>query len=123
MPRSAARRHRASFCNGFLRVYELTDDGGARWDTFWGWVAARIPEGPLWHLDSVGVDPAAQGRGIGSSLVEFGVTQAHAAGVAAVLETGSARNVPLYERLGFSIIDEVDAPEGGPHTWFMRADP
>ena len=27
------------------------------------------------------------------------------------------RNVPLYERLGFEVVEEADSPEGGPHVW------
>ena len=38
----------------------------------------------------------------------------------AFLETGNPRNVPYYERFGFRVIDEGDAPGGGPRIWFMR---
>jgi hypothetical protein len=38
----------------------------------------------------------------------------------AVLETSSARSVPFYERLGFGVHAELDAPGGGPHLWLMR---
>jgi hypothetical protein len=41
---------------------------------------------------------------------------------AVILETGTPRNVPLYESLGF-VVEEADPPEGGPHVWFMRRDP
>jgi hypothetical protein len=40
-----------------------------------------------------------------------------------VLETGTQRNVPLYQRLGFHVVEEADSPKGGPHVWFMRRDP
>jgi hypothetical protein len=30
--------------------------------------------------------------------------------------------VPLYERFGFHVVEEADAPEGGPRVWFMRRD-
>lgn len=104
------------------RVYSLTDDGGRRWDEFWAWVEARIPAEPFWHLDSVAVDPPLQGRGIGSALVRHGLARARADGIPAILETGSPRNVPLYERLGFRVVSDADAPGGGPHVWFMRCD-
>jgi hypothetical protein len=39
-----------------------------------------------------------------------------------VLEAGNPRNVPYYERLGFEVIAEADAPDGGVHIWFMRCD-
>ena len=104
-----------------LRTDNVFDDGGHRYELFWEWVASKIPCEPLWHLDSVAVAPGLQGRGIGSALIEFRLEQAR--GAAMVLETGTPRNVPLYERLGFHVVDEADSPEGGPHVWFMRRDP
>jgi predicted N-acetyltransferase YhbS len=76
-----------------------------------------------WHLDSVGVDPQFRGRGIGGALIEFGLAKAKAAGDAACLETGNPRNVGYYERFGFRTVFDSDAPDGGPHIWFMRCNP
>lgn len=78
---------------------------------------------PLWHLDSVAIEPGGRGRGISSALIEFALEQVRESGVAIVLETGTPRNVPLYERLGFKVVEEADSPEGGPHVWFMRRNP
>ena len=36
---------------------------------------------------------------------------------------GVPGNVPLYERFGFPVTREADAPDGGPHIWFMPRDP
>jgi GNAT superfamily N-acetyltransferase len=105
------------------RIPELTDDGGRRFTKFWNWVDTRVPDEPLWFLDQVAVDPVHQGRGIGAALVEFGLEQARATQTAAFLETSYQRNVPYYERFGFRVVVDEDAPEGGPHIWFMRYDP
>ena len=104
------------------RTQNVFDDGGRRFELFWEWVASKVPREPLWHLDSVAVAPGWQGRGICSALIEFGLEQARESGTAMVLETGTQRNVPLYERLGFQVVEEADSPEGGPHVWFMRRD-
>ena len=98
----------------------LTDDGAVRYHAFWGWLEAHIPAEPHWMLDMVGVDPARQGRGVGSALIRHGLDLAERDGVAAFLETGNPRNVPYYERFGLRVVDEGDAPDGGPHIWFMR---
>jgi GNAT superfamily N-acetyltransferase len=104
------------------RVYTLTEDGG-RWDAFWEWIESKIPEGPLWHLDSLAVEPGMQGHGIGSALIEFGLNGPRAEETGVFLETGTPRNVPLYEQFGFRVVEDADAPGGGPHIWFMRWDP
>jgi len=105
------------------RIGALTDDGGGRYDRFWAWVESRTPDEPLWLLDSIAVAPGHQGQGLGSTLITAGLTQAAAAGVPAFLSTGTRRNVDIYGRSGFEVIDEADAPGGGPHIWFMRRDP
>ncbi len=104
-------------------VYALTDDGGRRWATFWQWIGSKIPDERLWHLDSIGVAPEMQGRGVGAALVDFGLAMARADGTGMLLETGSPGNVPYYERFGFRVVDDADAPDGGPRIWFMRWDP
>jgi GNAT superfamily N-acetyltransferase len=93
------------------RIFSLADDGGRRWDAFWEWVESKTPDEPLWLLDSVAVEPGMQGRGIGSALIEFGLTMARAADATGMfLETGTSRNVPLYERFGFRVVEAADAP-------------
>ena len=105
------------------RIGALTDDGGRRYDTFWEWVDSRTPDEPLWLLDSIAVAPSRQGQGLGSALVATGCCQAAAAGMPAFLSTGTRRNVEIYGHSGFRVVDEADAPGGGPHIWFMRRDP
>jgi ribosomal protein S18 acetylase RimI-like enzyme len=108
--------------SGREAVLALTDDGGARFDAFWDWVAEHLPT-DAWYLDFVGFDPAHQGRGYGTALVRDGLARAHASGTAGFLLTETERNVALYERLGFGVVERTDAPGGGPTIWFMRAGP
>jgi GNAT superfamily N-acetyltransferase len=103
-------------------THDVTDDGGRRHERFWAWVESKLPTEPVWHLDSVAVEPGWQGRGIGSALIAFAVEQASRSSASMILETGTSRNVPLYERHGFRTVEEADPPEGGPHVWFMRRD-
>jgi GNAT superfamily N-acetyltransferase len=95
-------------------------DGGTRWDRFWDWVESNTPDEPMWFLDQVAVEQAARGRGVGSALITAGLTRARSDGVPAFLEVGNPRNVGYYERLGFRTVYLADAPDGGPHVWFMR---
>jgi predicted N-acetyltransferase YhbS len=61
-------------------------------------------------------------RWLGAALIGAGLSQAAAAGVPAFLSTGTRRNVDIYRRSGFRVVEEADAPGGGPHIWFMRRD-
>jgi ribosomal protein S18 acetylase RimI-like enzyme len=105
------------------RIHALTDDGGHRYDEFWRWIESRSPSEPLWQLDSIAVDPRLQGQGIGGALILDGQTRARAHGMGAFLSTGTERNVSIYGRYGFRVIDDAMAPNAGPRIWFMRWDP
>lgn len=105
------------------RIRALADDDGHRYDEFWEWVENRSPSTPLWQLDSIAVDPGHQGGGVGGALILEGQERARAEGVGAFLSTGTERNVSIYERFGFRVIDDADAPHAGPRIWFMRWDP
>ncbi len=62
---------------------------------------------PHWYLPVIGVDPAHQGKGIGSALLQHTLALVDADGVAAYLESSSPKNVPLYQRFGFEVIGEI----------------
>src|SRR4051794_16012299 len=105
------------------RIDALTEDGGRRYEAFWDWVDSHTPREPMWQLDSIAVESAAQGGGIGSALIADGLARARADGVGAFLSTGTRRNVSIYGRSGFRVVEDIDAPDSGPHIWFMRWDP
>ena len=54
-----------------------------------------------WHLPLIGVDPAHQGKGIGSALLSHVLNLCDAVRFSAYLEATNLRNIPLYERHGF----------------------
>lgn len=59
------------------------------------------PTQPHWHLPLIGVAPAAQGRGLGSVLLEATLHLCDRHGMPAYLEATSPRSALLYERHGF----------------------
>jgi GNAT superfamily N-acetyltransferase len=81
-----------------------------------------MPPEPHWLLDQLAVEPAAHGRGIGGALIRHAIAAADADGLPLVLETGREVNLALYRHHGFDVFDEGDAPDGGPHVWFLRRD-
>jgi ribosomal protein S18 acetylase RimI-like enzyme len=102
---------------------EILGNHAERHAAFWGWVGEQEPSEPLVYLSHIGVAPERQGEGLGSLLMRDGLASADDDGVAAWLETSRAENVTYYEKFGFHTSIDEDAPDGGPHIWFMRRDP
>ena len=67
------------------------------------------PAGPCWYLPLIGVDPACQGRGLGSALLRHATAQCDRDGMPAYLESSNARNIPLYQRHGFEVMGSIQA--------------
>ncbi len=102
---------------------DILGTNGDRHASFWGWVGAHEPDEPLCYLSHIGVVPERQGEGLGRALMRDGLAHADREGVPAWLETSKEANVTYYESFGFLTVTDEDAPEGGPHIWFMRRDP
>jgi len=81
-------------------------------------VESRHPREPHLYLAALGVRPERQGQGLGTALLQPGVSEADRLGLPAYLESSNIRNVPLYERHGFEVTEEVRLP-GGPPVWLM----
>jgi ribosomal protein S18 acetylase RimI-like enzyme len=80
---------------------------------------AKAEPNAHWYLAGIGVDPAAQRRGIGGALLQPGIEAATRAGVPAVLLTNNEQNLSFYERHGFVTVREEETPKGGPYAWAM----
>jgi GNAT superfamily N-acetyltransferase len=137
---------------GQEEVYASGDVGAAvwampeRWDLGWrgvldlvpllrglGWRVPRSllgtvrvdrahPATPHWYLAVLGVDPPAQGQGIGSALLAPVLAECDRDGVGAYLETATERDIVFYSRFGFRVTDELRLPQGPP-IWLMWRDP
>jgi ribosomal protein S18 acetylase RimI-like enzyme len=94
---------------GFLR---LLWGQGFRVARRWGEVARELarhhPQGPLWYLATLGVEPALWGRGAGQALLRDFVAQVDADGSGAYLETDRRELVGFYERAGFRVEQEIE---------------
>ena len=85
-------------------------------------VEHRHPSEPHYYLAILGVDPSAQGQGLGSAVIRPMLDRCDTEGVPAYLESSKATNVPFYERHGFRVTGEVKLPLGPP-LWLMWRDP
>jgi ribosomal protein S18 acetylase RimI-like enzyme len=83
----------------------------------------KHPKTPHYYLMVLGVEPALQGKGVGTTLARHMLERVDREHMPAYLESSNVRNNPLYERLGFKITEEVKLPNGGPSAWLMWRDP
>jgi GNAT superfamily N-acetyltransferase len=84
---------------------------------------AGHPRKPHWYLDSLGVEPEWQGKGLGSALMQPVLERCDRERMPAYLNAGSARSRDLYRRHGFVVSEEFKLPEGGPPLWRMWREP
>jgi ribosomal protein S18 acetylase RimI-like enzyme len=70
-------------------------------------MAGHHPREPHWYLPLIGIDPAWQGKGLGSALLKHATDICDRDGVAAYLESSNLANVPLYERHGFEVLGRI----------------
>lgn len=72
---------------------------------------ALHPHEPHAHLVFLGVSPQAQGRGVGSAILKETLAPLDASRMPALLEATTERNVALYQRHGFEIVENLRLPE------------
>ena len=65
------------------------------------------PDEPSWYLAFIGVDPGHQGKGHGSTLLEHALAQCDRTNEPATLASSNPRNLSLYLRHGFELLDPV----------------
>jgi ribosomal protein S18 acetylase RimI-like enzyme len=78
------------------------------------------PDEPHWYLWLIGVDPALQGKGLGSALLKHTLLTCDERQEIAFLECSDPRNINFYERHGFDVIGEVQVRDMPPITPMLR---
>lgn len=77
------------------------------------------PRQPHYYVYFLGVDPDHQGRGHGRALLAPTCALADRDHLPAYLETTNPKNLGLYRRFGFEVVDEVTCYPGAPPLWTM----
>ena len=67
----------------------------------------------------LGVDPLHQGKGLAGKLMDVLIDEADKKQLPIYLETATRRNVDMYERRGFKVIQEVMHPIIDLPQWAM----
>src|SRR5690242_5245661 len=81
-------------------------------------IEARHPKEPHWYLQTIGTDPAKQGKGFGSLIMRHQLAVADAEKKPCYLESSKDTNVPIYQSFGFKLTGEIKLPNG-PTIWPM----
>jgi GNAT superfamily N-acetyltransferase len=87
-------------------------------------IERKHPRSPShWYLPIIGVTPAWQGRGFGAALLRPMLERCDAERTPAYLEASTPRNRALYERHGFTVVEECRYASDGPTLWRMWREP
>jgi ribosomal protein S18 acetylase RimI-like enzyme len=78
------------------------------------------PTEPHWYLPLIGVDPAQQGKGYGSALMEYALIRCDRDNQLAYLESSNPRNIPLYQRHGFELLGTIQVGSSPPLFPMLR---
>ena len=70
------------------------------------------PREPHWYLPQIGVDPNAQGKGIGSALMRHALDRCDREQTLAYLEASKPSNIPFYQSQGFEVTAEIQVGKG-----------
>jgi GNAT superfamily N-acetyltransferase len=64
-----------------------------------------------WYLSVLAVDPKYQGKGFGGKLVKEMLTRIDKEGLPCYVETEGEKNVSMYQRFGFKVLEEFTVPD------------
>jgi ribosomal protein S18 acetylase RimI-like enzyme len=75
------------------------------------------------YLMIIGVASEFQGQGFGGKLLRALIEKSERGGVPIYLETETERNVRMYERLGFRVLNQITLPLVNLPMWEMVREP
>lgn len=74
---------------------------------------------PSLYFTIAATSPTVQRRGVASALLSLMVKQADEQGVSVFLETSNPPNIALYQKFGFSVVDQATPLANGPTVFAM----
>ena len=111
---------------GLMDSVAAVPEAAARMEPMVGYLEelhARAIDGPHARLEFFGVDPSAQGSGVGSRLMAAGHATIDANGERCYLETFTTKNVAFYEKRGYRVVIEGTVPGTETRVWGLVREP
>jgi len=90
---------------------------------FYAAIRQAHPTEPHWYLALLATDPAHQGKGHGSVVLQPTLDRCDDNGLPAYLESSKESNVAYYRRHGFELQRELRPIASGPAVWLMWREP
>jgi GNAT superfamily N-acetyltransferase len=78
------------------------------------------PTEPHWYLPLIGVAPPHQGKGHGGALMAHALERCDRDGCLAYLESSNPKNIPLYQRHGFTVLGTIQVGSSPPVVPMLR---
>jgi GNAT superfamily N-acetyltransferase len=78
------------------------------------------PDEPHWYLGMIATTAASQGTGAGTRMLRHTLRLVDDQRLPSYLESTNPRNIPFYQRNGFSVVRHADLPDGPSLTQMKR---
>ena len=117
---------RIIFSGSLTTMFKFGREAGNRMRRFGEYmdsVHKRLVPGRHWYLQIIGVEPELQGRKYSSKLVRCMLSRTDREGVPCYLETQTEKNVGIYERFGFKVVEQFKVPDIDFTNWAMLRQP
>ncbi|MFX0002486.1 MAG: GNAT family N-acetyltransferase [Candidatus Hodarchaeota archaeon] len=109
--------------NGGLSYFlKLGSNAIKRQNRFYNYVSSKhkkLLPSKYWYLSIIGINPRDQGKGLSRVLLNSMFDQFDEQNLPCILDTNNEKNLPIYERLGFKIIEEYKVPDTDIVNWAM----
>lgn len=105
-----------------FRIIGISRDLPAQLESFWN-LEKLFPKIPNYYLSMLAVDPAFQGRGIGSALLKPVLELCDKRGIIAYTVADMESSVVFYQKQGFRIQAAIPIRRAGLMAWTMWREP
>lgn len=110
---------------GFSIVPDISKDALARMN-YWGRQVYPVRKHHVpfdhWFLEFIGVIPELQGKGYAGILLTPMLARIERQHLPCYLDTEVEKNVAIYQRYGFRVVEDMEVPGTGVRSWGMLRD-
>jgi hypothetical protein len=113
------------FNGGFSYFIKLGSSAIKRQNRFYNYISSKhkkLLPSKYWYLSIIGINPKNQGKGLSHVLLNSMFNQIDKQNLPCFLDTNNEKNLPIYKRFGFKILEEYYIPDTKVVNWGMIRD-